>query len=66
MIILGYVDPGLGLLLQQAIISALVGAIFYLKKTRNWMLKPFQKVLRPSKKAAPTTGIKQPTPESRQ
>ena len=46
MIIFGYVDPGLGLLLWQAVISAFVGVVFYLRKTRNWILKPFKKLLR--------------------
>ena len=46
----GYVDPGLGLLLWQAIVSAFLGVLFYIKKTRTLLLSPFQKILRPRKR----------------
>jgi hypothetical protein len=50
MIVFAYVDPGLGLLLWQAILSAFLGAVFCVKKTRNFLLEPFQKILRPAKR----------------
>ena len=45
-ILIAYVDPGTGLLLWQAIVSAFVGAIFYVKKTRTWVFRGISKVLR--------------------
>jgi hypothetical protein len=44
MIILAYVDPGLGLLAWQALVAAFVGAIFYIKKTRDFLVRSFQKI----------------------
>lgn len=40
-----YVDPGTGLLLWQAIVSAFVGAFFYVKKSRAWFLKTCHRLL---------------------
>ena len=37
-LILAYIDPGLGVLLWQTIIAAFVGLLFYLKKTRRWIV----------------------------
>ena len=42
--ILGYIDPGLGALLWQTGIAAFVGFLFYLKKTRRWIVGVFQKM----------------------
>ncbi len=43
----GYIDPGVGLLAWQALIAAFLGLIFYLKKTRTFVvgliMKPFRK-----------------------
>jgi len=39
MVILAYVDPGTGLLMWQAIVAAFVGTFFYVKKTRDWVLR---------------------------
>ena len=44
MIILAYVDPGLGALIWQSIVAAFVGVLFYFKKTRDWILKVFRKI----------------------
>lgn len=44
--ILGYVDPGTGLLMWQAIVSVGVGLLFYLKKSRDWLLASFSRLLR--------------------
>jgi hypothetical protein len=61
MIVFAYVDPGLGLLLWQAVVSVFLGLLFYVKKTRNLMLKPFQKLLRPEKSPV-VAPIKVPEP----
>jgi len=42
--ILGYIDPGQGMLIWQAIVSAFVGMLFYLKKTRQFIAGVFCKV----------------------
>jgi hypothetical protein len=43
---LAYIDPGVGALLWQTIISAVIGMFFYLKKTRLWVVGIFQKLFR--------------------
>lgn len=40
-----YVDPGSGLLIWQMIVAAMVGALFYLKKVRNFVGKLGKKIL---------------------
>jgi hypothetical protein len=66
MTLFAYVDPGLGLLLWQAVVSAFLGVLFYLKKTRTWMLKPFQKLFRSDKApVVETIKIQKPTTNSR-
>ncbi|HXF10682.1 MAG TPA: hypothetical protein VN625_07860 [Desulfuromonadaceae bacterium] len=42
--ILGYIDPGQGMLIWQAIVSAFVGVLFYLKKTRQFIAGLFWKM----------------------
>jgi hypothetical protein len=42
--LLAYIDPGLGALLWQAILAAFVGFLFYLKKTRRWIVGAFRKM----------------------
>ena len=42
--ILAYVDPGIGALLWQTSIAAFVGFLFYLKKTRRWIVGVFRKM----------------------
>jgi hypothetical protein len=44
MIIFAYVDPGLGALIWQSAIAAFVGFVFYLKKTRRWIVDVFRKI----------------------
>jgi hypothetical protein len=41
---LAYIDPGLGALIWQTMIAALVGLFFYLKKTRQWIVTLFRKI----------------------
>jgi len=43
MTILAYVDPGLGTLIWQTIVAAFVGLFFYLRKTRQWIVKVCRK-----------------------
>ncbi len=60
-ILLAYIDPGLGLLAWQALVAAVVGTLFYLRKTRTWLvamiMKPFRSKKTPkeevTKSAAP-------------
>jgi hypothetical protein len=37
-LILAYIDPGVGALLWQMIVAAFVGFLFYLKQTRRWIV----------------------------
>ncbi|HSU55291.1 MAG TPA: hypothetical protein VLT36_14640 [Candidatus Dormibacteraeota bacterium] len=53
MIILAYVDPGLGLLAWQAIVATFVGLLFYIKKTRNWVVDMIRKPFRRASESAP-------------
>jgi len=45
-IIFGYVDPGVGLLLWQTVAAALLGTVFYLRKTREKLLAWCHKLFR--------------------
>jgi O-antigen/teichoic acid export membrane protein len=53
-LILAYVDPGVGALLWQTIIAAFVGFLFYLKKTRRWIVGVFRKMFGRSQKPSDT------------
>jgi hypothetical protein len=44
LMLLAYVDPGLGALLWQAIVAGVVGFLFYLKRTRRWIMNLFLKM----------------------
>ena len=46
LLVLAYVDPGVGALAWQMVISACVGTMFYLKTTRSWVIKTFVKIFR--------------------
>ena len=41
--LLAYVDPGLGALLWQTAVAGFVGFLFYLKKTRRWIVGRIRK-----------------------
>lgn len=41
-----YVDPGSGLLIWQAVIAALVGVVFYLKRSRDVVADFFRRLFR--------------------
>ena len=53
--IFAYIDPGLGLLVWQTIVAAFVGFIFYVKKTRRWILNQFRRIFgaKPKEAKAP-------------
>jgi len=53
-LILAYVDPGVGALLWQTILAAFVGFLFYLKKTRRWIVDVFRKMFGRSQKPSDT------------
>jgi hypothetical protein len=41
---LAYVDPGLGALVWQIVVSGGIGLLFYVKKTRRWLVGIFQNI----------------------
>jgi hypothetical protein len=41
--ILGYVDPGSGLVVLQILTAAVSGVLFTFKRFRTWVLRPFRK-----------------------
>jgi hypothetical protein len=43
-LILAYIDPGLGALVWQTVVAALVGLFFYLKQTRRWIMAVIRKI----------------------
>ena len=53
MITLAYVDPGLGLLAWQALVATFLGAIFYIKRTRDFLIRRFQKIFRIGQRPQP-------------
>jgi len=52
MTLFAYIDPGTGALIWQMIVSAFVGLLFYVKKTRDWIVGLFLSVFRRNPKAA--------------
>ena len=60
MTIFAYIDPGLGLLAWQAVLAAFLGALFYLKKTRTWLVTTLQKLFRAGRKTATEAARLQP------
>lgn len=53
--ILGYIDPGQGMLIWQAIVSAFVGILFYLRKTRQFIATIVLKLLGRSRSTGSAT-----------
>jgi hypothetical protein len=53
--IFGYIDPGLGALIWQSIVAAFVGFLFYLKKTRRWIVGVFRKIFGRGQKSTTIT-----------
>jgi len=44
--LLAYVDPGLGMLAWQAVLAVFFGTLFYLKKSREWIVKCLRRLFR--------------------
>ena len=42
--IVAYIDPGIVALLWQTVMAVFVGFLFYLKKTRRWIVGMFRKM----------------------
>jgi hypothetical protein len=49
--LLAYIDPGLGSLLWQAIVAGVIGFLFYLRKTRQWIVDLVRKIFGRGQKA---------------
>ena len=60
--ILGYIDPGQGMLIWQAIVSAFVGFLFYMKKSRDFIVGIFRSLFRRQKTAVTEARPVQKTP----
>jgi hypothetical protein len=58
--IFAYIDPGLGALAWQTAISACVGLLFYIKKTRRMIVRFFCRVFRRGQK--PQNAAVEPPP----
>jgi len=52
MILLAYIDPGLGALVWQTVVAAFVGFLFYLKQTRRWLVNVYCKIFRRAQRSA--------------
>jgi hypothetical protein len=52
MIFFAYIDPGTGLLAWQALVAAFLGTLFYLKRTRTWLVGLFLRLFRIGKPPA--------------
>jgi hypothetical protein len=57
-----YIDPGLGSLIWQSTVAGVVGFLFYLKKSRRWIVNVFRKMFRRGQKA-PGISIAVPPPK---
>ena len=63
MTLLAYVDPGLGALIWQTLVAAFVGFVFYLKKTRRWIVSTIRKIFGRGQKAVTITTTEIPAAE---
>jgi hypothetical protein len=57
-----YIDPGLGALLWQSVVAGIVGFLFYLKKSRQWIVNAFRKMFGRGQKP-PGAGVEIPPAE---
>jgi hypothetical protein len=46
MIIMAYIDPGSGLLVWQAVMATMLGFLFYMKRTRDFIVRFVKKLFR--------------------
>ena len=59
-----YIDPGSGLLLWQMVVGACVGCVFYVRKSRRWIIRRVQRLFgRGGKSEDPSSNI---TPKGHQ
>jgi hypothetical protein len=58
-----YIDPGLGLLLWQSLVAACLGVLFYLKKSRAWIIRMLQKPFKANKNPDQITEKVEPIPK---
>jgi hypothetical protein len=61
--IFAYIDPGSGALLSQMCIAAVLGLLFYLKKTRDFIWQKLSKLLRLQVKHEPAKAKTPPAEE---
>ena len=52
---LAYVDPGLGQLIWLSIVSAFTGMVFYIKKTRAWIVGIVLRIFRRERQSSMDT-----------
>ena len=60
MTLLAYIDPGLGALIWQTAVAAFVGFVFYLKKTRRWIVNTVRRFFGRGQKAETITTTQTP------
>jgi len=60
MTLLAYIDPGLGALMWQTMVAVFVGFLFYLKKTRRWIVRTSRKIFGRRQKAITITTTETP------
>jgi O-antigen/teichoic acid export membrane protein len=57
-----YIDPGVGALIWQSVVAGVVGFLFYLKKTRRWIVGVFRKMFGRGQKSS-SAAVKIPAVE---
>jgi hypothetical protein len=58
--LLAYIDPGTGALLSQMVVAAVVGCLFYVKKTRDFIGSKLSRLLGLRIKSHPAKAETQP------
>jgi hypothetical protein len=52
-----YIDPGSGLLLWQAVVGACLGCVFYVRKSRRWIIGRVQRLFGRAEPKDPSSSI---------
>jgi hypothetical protein len=60
--IVAYIDPGLGALIWQSVVAGIVGFLFYVKKSRRWIVNVFRNMFGCGQKS-PGVSIEIPPPK---
>jgi len=60
--IVAYIDPGLGALIWQSVVAGIVGFLFYVKKSRRWIVNVFRNMFGRGQKP-PGASIEIPPPK---